>query len=125
FLEYTLFIIYPNFCCCFRGSLFFCSFIYPIFRRYPIDLKVLIYHLGRGWAGSPPPSFLSIYFSNFDIYLLEVEATASRVSPFFDGAVHGFRTIETRSRVTGWFVPLGGGGGGWHLGGWLGGEKAG
>ncbi|KAI7848705.1 hypothetical protein BDC45DRAFT_540752 [Circinella umbellata] len=43
----------------------------------------------------------------------------------FGGAVHGFRTMKTRSGVTGWFVPLGGGGGGWHLGGWLGGEKAG
>ncbi|KAI7848700.1 hypothetical protein BDC45DRAFT_610094 [Circinella umbellata] len=74
--------------------------------------------IGRGWAGSPPPSFLSIYFSNFDIYLLESFA-------LFGGAVHGFRTMETRSGVTGRFVPLGGGGGGWHLGGWLGGEKAG
>ena len=93
------------------SSLFFCSFIYPIFRRYPIYFKFCYYHWGKyyieilwtwtwirikafngddivvtnhihhnphlylfrsrlGWF--PPPSFLSIYFSNFDIYLLEV-----------------------------------------------------
>ncbi|KAI7855337.1 hypothetical protein BDC45DRAFT_568237 [Circinella umbellata] len=42
------------------------------------------------------------------LFLLEVEVTSSTVLAIFNGAVNGFRTIKTRSGVTGGFVPLGG-----------------
>ncbi|KAI7855288.1 hypothetical protein BDC45DRAFT_534535 [Circinella umbellata] len=84
----------------------------PTYRRYPIylhifatviEVNILEKHYGYEYR-----EYVIWRWSRYKYKYNEVEVTSSTVLAIFNGAVNGFRTIKTRSGVTGGFVPLGG-----------------
>ncbi|KAI7855364.1 hypothetical protein BDC45DRAFT_534609 [Circinella umbellata] len=115
-LEDTLFLsIYPIYLRLGWLPLFVHTLNIPTYRRYPIylhifatviEVNILEKHYGYEYR-----EYVIWRWSRLGRYKYkynEVEVTSSTVLAIFNGAVNVFRTIKTRSGVTGGFVPLGG-----------------